>query len=411
MPRRIYRWSRLSVGNAEHRSIAMMSPPRNIAILGATGSIGTSTLDVIESSAGQLQAVALSAHGQLDKLTAIAQRLRPRWVVASDQALADQHDWTGLPDDATLLKGSESLERIAAHRDVDTVVAAIVGSAGLRSTWAALDAGKRVALANKETLVVAGPLVNALVKQSGAELIPVDSEHRAIFQALAAGRRQDVRRVILTASGGPFRGYSQQQLEAVQLADALRHPTWNMGRKISIDSATMMNKALEIIEARWLFELEPEQIDVVVHPQSIVHSIVEYADGSHVAQMSPPDMRLPIQYALTYPARWQLEGPRLDFTSSFALDFEPPDHERFPAIRLGLEVARAGGSAGAVVNAANEAAVGEFIEGRLRFVEIVPACRAILENHHFDPHPTLEQLFELDRWARGEVLKWACALR
>ena len=389
----------------------MMSPPRNIAILGATGSIGTNTLDVIAASEGRLRAVAISAHSQLDKLAATAAELRPSWVVASDSAAADNYDWGGLPTESTLLRGAAALEQIAAHREVDTVVAAIVGSAGLRSTWAALDAGKRVALANKETMVVAGPLVNQLVKQSAAELIPVDSEHSAIFQALSAGRREDVRRVILTASGGPFRGYSQRQLEEVGLEDALRHPTWEMGQKISIDSATMMNKALEIIEARWLFELEPSQIEVVVHPQSIIHSIVEYADGSHVAQMSPPDMRLPIQYALTYPARWPLESPRLDFATSFSLDFEPPDHERFPAVRLGLEVARIGGSAGAVVNAANEAAVQEFVEGRLRFVDIVPACQAVLENHHFDPQPTLDQLFELDQWARGEVLKWACALR
>ena len=388
-----------------------MATHQNIAILGATGSIGQNTIDVAARSGGRLQIVALSAHSQLGQLIESAQRLHPRWVVAANQQAAAEFDWSNLPAGTQLMCGPRALEKIAVHRDVDTVVAAIVGSAGLRSTWAALDAGKRVALANKETMVVAGPLINALVKRSGAEVLPVDSEHSAIFQALAAGRREDVKRVILTASGGPFRGYSQAQLEAVAVEDALRHPTWEMGQKITIDSATMMNKALEIIEARWLFELEPDCIDVVVHPQSIMHSIVEYQDGSFVGQMSPPDMKLPIQYALSYPARWPSDAPRLDLGTPFSLDFEPPDHERFPAIQLGLRVARAGGSAGAVVNAANEAAVGEFVAGRLKFTEIVPACVAALENHSFDPRPSLEQLFELDRWAREEVLKWVCALR
>ena len=225
---------------------------------------------------------------------------------------------------------------------------------------------------------------------------------------MQAGRREEVKRVILTASGGPFRNHSLEQLADVTIADALRHPTWTMGPKITIDSATMMNKALEIIEARWLFDLEPHQIDVVVHPQSIVHSLVEFVDGSVIAQLGSPDMKLPIQYALTYPRRLAGVATPLDFTKTMRLDFEPPDPVRFPALELGLEVARAGGTAGAVLNAANEAAVAKFRAGKLRFTDIVPSCRAVLEQHQFDPHPSLGQLLKLDAWARQEVMRWAC---
>ena len=300
------------------------------------------------------------------------------------------------------------MEEIVRRSDVDIVVAAIVGSAGLRSTWAAVEAGKTVALANKETMVVGGPLVTELANRTGARIVPVDSEHSAVFQAMQAGRRDEAKRVILTASGGSFRTHSQADLAQVTIADALRHPTWSMGPKITIDSATMMNKALEIIEARWLFDLRPDQIDVVVHPQSIVHSLVEFVDGSMIAQLGSPDMKLPIQYALTYPRRQPGVATPLDFTRAMRWEFEPPDHERFPALPLGLEVARAGGTAGAVLNAANEAAVARFRAGELHFTEIVPSCRAVLEQHHFDPSPSLEQLLQLDAWARQEVLRWAC---
>jgi 1-deoxy-D-xylulose-5-phosphate reductoisomerase len=272
-----------------------------------------------------------------------------------------------------------------------------------------LDAGKTVALANKETLVMAGPLATRLAEQRGAKILPVDSEHSAVFQALEAGRRRDVKRVILTASGGPFRQHSREQLEAVTVQEALAHPTWDMGPKITIDSATMMNKALEIIEARWLFDLDPDQIEVVIHPQSIVHSMVEFVDGSVIAKLSPPDMRLPIQYALSYPERWPSPAEKLDLSQAFRIDFEPPDENRFPALALGHDVARQGGTSGAVLNAANEAAVAEFLDGHLKFTEIVPACRSILDNHNFDPNPTLDTLIELDRWARQEVTKWVCA--
>lgn len=255
---------------------------------------------------------------------------------------------------------------------------------------------------------MAGPLVMELAQRRTARILPIDSEHSAIFQALQAGRRQEIRRIILTASGGPFRTWAKAALSAATVADALAHPTWNMGRKISVDSATMMNKALEIIEARWLFDLNPDQIEVVVHPQSVVHSMVEFRDGSVISQLSPPDMKLPIQYALTFPERWEGPAARVDWSQTWRLDFEPPDLDRFPALVLGYDVARAGGTSGAVLNAANEAAVDEFLHGRLGFTEIVPACRNVLENHTFDARPTLDQLRKVDGWARKEITRWVC---
>jgi len=253
---------------------------------------------------------------------------------------------------------------------------------------------------------MAGPLIMELARRCGGELLPVDSEHSAVFQALQAGRRKDVKRIILTASGGPFRGFTPEQLRTVTVKDALAHPTWSMGPKISVDSATMMNKTLEMIEARWLFDLRPEQIDVVVHPQSIVHSLVEFQDGSVLAQMSPPDMKLPIQYAFSYPERWPGPAKRLDLSQAFQLDFEPPHEETFPALQLGRDVARLGGSAGCVLNAANEAAVARFLDHDLPFAKIAPVCRAVVESHAHEPDPTLEQLLGLDLWAREEVNKW-----
>ena len=386
----------------------MIDRTRTVAVLGSTGSIGCSTLDVIQASSGRLSAVALTAHHRLGDLCQQARHVRPRWIVATDEAAAGRFDWSGLPAGVERLTGAAGVERIATHEDVDVVVAAIVGSAGLRGTWAALDAGKTVALANKEALVMAGPLVMQLAHEKGGRLLPVDSEHNAIFQAMHAGRREEVRRIVLTASGGPFLQHTKEQLKRVTVADALAHPTWDMGQKISVDSATMMNKALEIIEARWLFDLRPDQIEVVVHPQSVVHSMVEFLDGSTIAQMSPPDMRLPIQYALDYPERQVGITPPLDWTRSMQLDFEPPDEQRFPALRLGHEVAGRGGTAGAVLNAANEAAVAQFLQGNIHFTEIVPACRTVLENHNFDPNPTLDQLLGIDAWAREEVTRWVC---
>ena len=393
-----------------YRNYARNMPDRTrkVAVLGSTGSIGKSTLEVIAASGGRLQAAALSAHSNLELLAAQACEVRPRWVIASDAAAAAEQAWPRFPASVELLTGQEGIEQAVAQPEIDVVVAAIVGSAGLRGAWATLEAGKTLALANKETLVMAGPLVMDLARRRGAPILPVDSEHSAVFQALQAGRRHEVRRIVLTASGGPFRKYTAEEMQHVTVADALKHPTWAMGKKITIDSATMMNKALEIIEARWLFDLEADQIGVVVHPQSIVHSMVEFVDGSVLAQMSPPDMKLPIQYALTYPERQPGVAAKFDWSRSCHLEFEPADFERFPALSLGLEAARAGGTTGAVLNAANEAAVAGFLAGELKFTEIVPACRDVLDHHNFDPRPSLEQLIELDAWARREVLRWVC---
>ncbi len=382
---------------------------KNVVVLGSTGSIGRSTLDVIASSDGKLRAVALSAHSGTKLLEQQARAVRPRQIVVTDPDAAARHDFSTLPDGVELLVGPDAIAEVVTQGDVDIVVSAIVGSAGLQGTWAALEAGKTVALANKESLVVGGPLVTKLAKQRQAILLPVDSEHSAIFQALQAGRREEVRRVVLTASGGPFRNYTDEQLERVTVAEALAHPTWDMGRKITVDSATMMNKALEIIEARWLFDLDADRIGVVIHPQSVVHSMVEYIDGSVIAQMSPPDMKLPIQYALSWPRRCEGTASKLDWDRAMTLQFEPPDFERFGALRLGLEAAGAGGTAGAVLNGANEAAVAAFLDGKMPFSRIVPACREILEHHNFDPNPTLQQVLEADGWARREIVRWICA--
>ncbi|MBN2023752.1 MAG: 1-deoxy-D-xylulose-5-phosphate reductoisomerase [Pirellulales bacterium] len=384
----------------------MSDRPTHVAVLGSTGSIGRNTLEVIAGSAGRLRAAALSSHRNTALLLEQARAFRPATIVVTDPVAAAGQDWSELPPGVELLVGPEAITRTVTSPEVDVVVSAIVGSAGLLGTWAALESGKRVALANKESLVIGGSLITRLARQNGAEILPVDSEHSAVFQALQAGRREEVRRVVLTASGGPFRTLSDEQLAGVTVQDALAHPTWAMGPKITVDSATLMNKALEVIEARWLFDLEPDQIDVVIHPQSIIHSMVEYRDGSIIAQLGPPDMRLPIQYALSWPARWEGLAPRLDWSRAWRLDFEPPDGERFAAIGLGQEVARSGGTAGAVLNAANEAAVAAFLAGRLPFTRIVPAARAALDHHDFDPDPSLDRLLALDRWAREEVARW-----
>src|SRR5918998_998686 len=354
----------------------------------------------------RLGAFGLSAHSSWELLVEQARAVRPRYVTLTDPGVRDRVDGQLRGTGTELLWGLDGIVAMVQDPQTDRVLSAIVGAAGLRGTWAALEAGKTVALANKETPVVAGPLVTELARRRGAALLPVDSEHSAIFQALRCGAPKEVRRVILTSSGGPFRGRSRRQLAAVGPEEALRHPTWRMGPKISIDSATLMNKALEVIEARWLFDLEPGQIEVVVHPESVVHSMVEFVDGSVVAQLSPPDMRLPIQMALTYPERVEGPCPALDLTRALSLHFEPPDGATFPALELGFEVMRRGGTAGAALNAANEAAVARFLDGSIGFLDIPRACRAALETHSFDPHPTLDDLWTVDARARQEVARW-----
>jgi 1-deoxy-D-xylulose-5-phosphate reductoisomerase len=395
---------------------------RRIAILGATGSIGTSALDVIRSLPDKLEAFGLSACKSVEQLEQLAAEWKPR-VVAIPTALSGRGLGTPrpLPDvqspetsqgsrstetPATVLTGPTAIEDLARHPDVDLVLSAIVGAAGLRGSWAALEAGKPLALANKETLVVGGSLVMTLAERNRCPLLPVDSEHSAIFQIIGDRGVGEVERVVLTASGGPFRGQSRRQLQNVTVEQALQHPTWKMGRKITVDSATLMNKALEIVEARWLFGLAPEQIRVVIHPESVVHSFVEFRDGSVLAQLSPPDMRLPIQYALTYPERLCGPAKRLDWLGLNALTFEQPDHETFGAIALGFEVARRGGTAGAALNAANEAAVARFLAGSLTFLDITPACREVVAGHPYNAEPTLDELFAVDRWARQEIERW-----
>jgi len=381
--------------------------PTRVALLGSTGSIGRSTIDVIEASAGRFEAWLLAAHTSVGPLLEQAHRLRPAWVVVVDEAAAATIGPGALPAGTRLAHGRAALADLVAADEVERVVSAIVGAAGLDSTWAAVEAGKVVALANKETLVMAGPLVMRRARETGATILPVDSEHSAIHQALAAGRRDEVRRIVLTASGGPFRTRPLDTLAAVTPEEALRHPTWSMGPKITVDSATMMNKALELIEARWLFAVPAEKLAVTVHPQSVVHSLVEFIDGSVIAQLSPPDMRLPIQYALTHPARTDGPARRIDFTRPMTLDFEPPDLERFPAVRLGHEAAARGGTAGCVLNAANEAAVAGFLTGRVRFTDIAEACARTLDRHPFVAEPTLEEIRRLDAWARQEVCSWS----
>lgn len=377
-----------------------------IAVLGSTGSIGTSCLEVIGALPERLDLRGVAARSSWQLLGQQTERFAPRWAVLSDTSLKGVVPRNAFSSKTELLFGPEGVERLAADPETDVVVSGIVGAAGLAGTWAALEAGKRVCIANKETLVVAGPLIMDLARRRGAEVLPVDSEHSAIFQALQSGRKHEVKRIVLTASGGPLRGLSAAQLEGVTPEMALAHPTWNMGKKISVDSATMMNKALEVIEAKWLFGLEVDQIEVVVHPQSIMHSFVEFVDGSVMGQLSPPDMKLPIQYALTWPDRTPGVSPKLDWTKRFQLEFEPPDLERFPALALGFEVAKRGGTCGAVLNAANEAAVERFLNRDLKFTDIPRACRAVLEAHDFDPSPSLAELLAHDRRARQEIQLW-----
>jgi 1-deoxy-D-xylulose-5-phosphate reductoisomerase len=379
---------------------------RRLVVLGSTGSIGTNCLDVVDHLSDRLEVHGLSAHSSGDTLLRQAQRYRPRWVALTDTEAARQFEASKLPRGCRFLQGSDAVAEMVQDAEVDIVVTAIVGAAGLNGTWAALEAGKTVAVANKETLVLAGALVTDLAARRGGRLLPVDSEHSAVFQAMQGSCPDAIERIVLTGSGGPFRGRSRAELADVTVEEALNHPTWRMGPKITIDSATLMNKALEVIEARWLFGLPPEHIDVIIHPESVIHSFVELKDGSVLAQLSPPDMRLPIQYALMYPERVAGPARRLNWRELSAWHFEQPDHETFPALQLGYEVARRGGTCGAVLNAANETAVERFLRGDLDFLDIPRACRAALDHHHFSPTPTLTELSGCDRWARQEVGRW-----
>lgn len=378
---------------------------KNIAILGSTGSIGKNAIKVIDALGPEYNILALTANSSVKLLAAQAKKLRPRYI-----ALTNASHYKDLVNElgglkVEILTGPDSMVQIAQLPEVDTLITAVVGSAGLPAVLAAAKCGKRLAIANKEPLVVAGKLLTETASANNAEILPIDSEHSAVFQAIRSGKANEISRIILTASGGPFRGATKDDIENVTLEQALDHPVWSMGPKITIDSATMMNKALEIIEARWLFDIAASKIDVLVHPQSIVHSLVEFIDGSTIAQLGTPDMKLPIQYALTYPNRLASISEHLKLEQFETLTFEKPDLEVFRALALGFEVAKTAGSDAAVFNAANEAAVEQFLAGNIKFVTIVELIEHCLNKHNAQIDASLEQLIEADKWARREVIQ------
>ena len=380
---------------------------KQIAILGSTGSIGRNALRVIESLGPQYQIAALSAHSNIQLLAEQARQYEPGFVAVTNTDYVDPFRQLVSDLDIEILAGPEGLIHIAELDGVHTVLTAVVGAAGLPAVLAAAKKGKRLAIANKEPLVIAGELLKKETEKNGAVILPVDSEHSAVFQAMQAGHREEVERIILTASGGPFRQASPEDIQNVTLEQALAHPVWDMGPKITIDSATMMNKALEIIEAHWLFGIPVEKIEVLIHPESIVHSLVEFVDGSVIAQLGEPDMCLPIQYALTYPARVAGIAPSLRLEEMGQLTFEKPDPQTFRALPLAYEVARMGGTAAVVFNAANEAAVEEFLAGRIKFVNIIELIEHCLDKHDTKTTVSLEELLEADAWARNQVTELA----
>ena len=373
---------------------------KRLAVVGSTGSIGQQTLDVVRALPQRFQIVALAAGKNIELLTRQVAEFKPKFACFAD--FGDDEAAAALPGDVEceLLR----LETIVSLPEVDAVVMAASGKAGLEPTLAAVRAGKQVALANKESLVAAGEIIMNEAKQSGACILPVDSEHSAIWQCLN-GEKQGAARIILTASGGPFLNYSEKQLKDVTIEQALAHPSWKMGKKVTIDSATLMNKGLEVIEAHWLFDMPFDDIEVIIHPQSIVHSMVEFVDGSVKAQLSYPDMRLPIQYALSYPERW--ENPRLphiDWSDVKSLDFIQPDMDRFPCFKLAIEAGRRGGTYPAVLCAADELAVELFLSGRIGFTDIARLIERVLDKHRVVAHPSVEEIEEADAWAREKIL-------
>ena len=356
-----------------------------------------------------LAVFALAAHSAVDRLAEQVEAFCPRVVTLTDNSKLDEFHHCcrkrGIPTPETLL-GEDGLRAISSAPDVDIVVSGAVGAAGLLPTWSAVQAGKTVALANKESMVLAGELLSTTASRTGASIIPIDSEHSAVDQCLRSGQRHEVKRLILTASGGPFRNTPKAQMEHVTVEDALNHPTWRMGKRITIDSATMMNKGLEVIEARWLFAVPEDRVDIMVHPQSIVHSMVEFTDGSVIAQLGTTDMRQPIQYALTWPDRFASCVPALDWTAASRLEFMEPDKEKFPCIALAYQAIKTGGTAPAVLNAADEVAVQAFLDGRIRFVDIPRTIEAALEAHKGRTTISYETVMEADAWARQFAGEW-----
>ncbi len=373
---------------------------KKIAILGSTGSIGTQTLEVVDI----LQDVVvcgISGNHNIKLLEQQARKYRPRLVAVMEEHNAKALQQALSDTNCKVVCGMEGLVEVATMQEVDMVVTSVVGNVGLRPTFAAISAGKNIALANKETLVSAGQLVMDLVKQKGVALYPVDSEHSAIFQALQGNAGNAVRRILLTASGGPFRGRTKQALANVTAKDALKHPNWSMGQKITIDSATLMNKGLEVMEAKWLFGVDTDKIEVLIHPQSILHSAVEYEDGAVMAQMGEPDMRVPIQYALTYPKRVKNPFPKIDFTQRCEMTFEQPNTETFRCLSLAYQALKIGGTMPAVLNAANEIAVAKFLQGEIGFLDIPTLIEKTMQAYTVKQQYTLEDLLNADTWARG----------
>ncbi len=375
---------------------------KNIVVLGSTGSIGTQTLEVLDMFPDIFQVTGLAAGSNLQKLATQVNKYCPKIVsVGTEDDIPRLKSL--IPPDVEIVSGVQGMAEIARMAEVDVVVTSITGTLGLLPTLEAINAGKDIALANKETLVAAGEIVMKLAHEKGVSILPVDSEHSAIFQCLNGEERSRVSRIILTASGGPFRDWSHSQLQSVTVADALKHPNWSMGRKITVDSATMMNKGLEVIEARWLFDVELQEIDVLIHPQSIVHSMVEFTDGSVLAQMGLPDMKLPIQYALTYPERLGNDFPRLNLAASGHLSFAAPRPEIFTCLGLAYEAGRQGGTMPAVLNAANEKAVEMFLNGQIEFLDIPLLIEKVMANHTPVQSPGLDDILGSDMWAREEA--------
>lgn len=368
---------------------------KKIAILGSTGSIGTQTLEVARNN-GDLEITALAAGSNIDLLERQIREFRPPLAAVWTEEKAKELRIRTADLDVKIVSGMEGLLEVAAQPESEILVTAIVGMIGIRPTIAAMKAGKDIALANKETLVTAGHIIMPLAKEKGVRILPVDSEHSAIFQCLNGENRVQLKKILLTASGGPFRGKKKEELKNVQVEDALKHPNWHMGRKITIDSATLVNKGLEMMEARWLFGVEPDNIQIVVQPKSIIHSMVEFVDGAVIAQLGTPDMKLPIQYALYYPERRYLPGDRLDFWTLGQITFEKPDMGNFPGLRLAFDAAAAGGSLPTVYNAANERAVAMFLEKKIGFLEIPEIIQSCMEAHRVIPDPTVEQILETE---------------
>lgn len=374
---------------------------KKIVIIGSTGSIGRQTLEVIKSMPGKFKVVGLGAGKNWHLLAEQIREFRPLAAALDGESeLKSLRRELSVSERPELFMGRKGMENLASMPDADLVVMAVTGTAGVYPTFAAISAGKDVALANKETLVAAGHLVMDLAARKKVAILPIDSEHSAIWQCLNGQGPGVVRKIILTASGGPFHDLSREEIENVTVEMALRHPKWNMGRKITIDSATLMNKGLEVIEAKWLFGVDYSQIEVVIHPQSIIHSAVEFLDGSVIAQMGLPDMRLPIQYALTYPGRLCGPAPRLKFAELKKLTFKEPDTEKFPSLRMAYEAGKAGGTMPAVLSAANEVAVYSFLEGTIRFKDIPVVVGKVMERHKIVSMPSLDEIMEADRWAR-----------